>query len=145
MAILVRLSSLRRKKMARRTQVPYIYIQVARLLRPCRGYENGITIDAIAREVYGQDDPHSKQMARLHVGHVRRKIGVPVHSIKPPDGERRYCYLISETEYSRAINDFEKRITGAEKTKEELENERKAVKDRERLERVRRRAEGKKS
>jgi len=125
--------------------VPTKYLQVARLLRPCRGYENGLTIDVIAREIYGLDDPHSKQKARLLVGEVRRNIGVPVFSIKPPDGERKYCYLISETDYSRAINDFEKHISGTEKTKKELEKEREAVKAREKLERVRRKAKVKKS
>ena len=131
--------------MARRGRVPTKYFQVARLLRPCRGYENGLTIDEIAREIYGRNDPHSKQKARLQVGEVRRKIGVPVFSIKPPNDERRYCYLISETEYTRAINDFEKHILGSEKTKEELEKERKSIKERERLERIRREARAEES
>ena len=131
--------------MARRGHVPYIYIQVARLLRPCKGYENGLTIDEIAREVYGRDDAHSKQKARFQVGAVRRIIGVPIYSIKPLDGERRYCYLITETEYSRTIKEFEKHIAGSKKTKEELEQEIKVVKAREKLERIRREAKIKES
>ena len=117
-----------------------MYLQVAKLLGPCKGYEKGKTIDEIALVVYGSDDAHSKQKARLLVHEARRKIGVPVFSIKPPDNKRRYCHLISETEYGRAIRDFERHILGTKDTKEDLKKRREAVKERERLERIRREA-----
>ena len=126
--------------MVRRGRVPAMYLQVAKLLGPCKGYENGMTIDKIALEVYGSDDAHVKQKARLLVHEARRKVGVPVFSIKPPNEERRYCHLISEAEYTRAIKDFELHILGTKETEEDLKKAREAVKERERLEKMRKEA-----
>ena len=126
--------------MKRRGRVPPLYLQVAKFLRPCKGYEKGKTINEIALEVFESDDAHHKQKARLHIHAARRNIGVPVFSIKPPNEERRYCHLISETEYSRVINDFERHILGTEETKKDLKKGREAVKEKERLDRIRKEA-----
>lgn len=124
--------------MAKRGRIPVKYIQVLRLLQPCKGWENGKKIDEIAMAVYGSSDFRHKAMARMLIGVARNAANVQIFSIKPVGTEeRRYCHLLSITEYTKAINDFERHIEGTQNTKEDLEAGRETVEERRRLEEAR--------
>jgi len=113
-------------------------LTIARLLTSCIGWENGITIGEIAREVYGRDTPHTKQKARLLIGSVRRALNIDIFSIKPVgETERRYCHLSTEAEYTKAIDDFIKHIEGSEETKAKLEKAKLTVEAKRKLEVIR--------
>ena len=105
-----------------RGRPPIYMLKVAKLLTKCNGWENGITIDEIAQEIYGKATPHNKQKARLLIGAVRRTLNVDIFSIKTVgETERRYCHLVTEAEYTKVINDFIKHISGSARTKAKLE------------------------
>lgn len=130
--------------MARRGRIPAKYIQVLRLLAPCRGYENGKTIDDIAKAIYeGACDFRSKAMARQLIGAARRAtkrqgFDADIFSIKPVGmSERRYCHLTTVAEYTKAINDFEAHIEGTQKTEQGLEQRRLTIEERRKLEEAR--------
>jgi hypothetical protein len=122
----------------RRGRVPILMLQVARLLRKCDGWDNGITINDVAKALYGNDDFHSKAKARLQIGCVRRALNVDIFSIKPVgESERRYCYLITESEYNRAIENFEKHIQGMKETEEKMKKAKEAIEAKRKLKAVR--------
>jgi hypothetical protein len=119
-----------------------MYMQVLRLLAPCQGYEKGKTINEIAEAIYGRSDFQAKAMSRQLIGAARKAmkrqgISVDICSIKLVGmRERRYCHLTTVTEYTKAINDFERHIEGIKETKEGLESRRKTVEEREKLKEV---------
>ena len=130
------------KKKYRRTsrsgRVPVLMLKVARLLAGCDGWEKGINIDEIARQVYGVATPHTKQKARLLIASVRRTFNVDIFSIKPVGKtEQRYFHLLTESEYTKTIDDFIKHIAGSEKTKKQLEKAKLLVKAKRKLKAVR--------
>ena len=126
------------KSSLRSGRVPVLMLGGARLLTKCDGWENGITIDEIARRTYGRVTPHTKQKARLLIGSVRRTLNIDIFSIKPVGKtERRYCHLVSESEYTKAINNFIKHITGSEKTKRKLEKAKIIIEKRRKLKVIR--------
>lgn len=121
-----------------RGRAPIYMLKVAKLLTRCNGWENGITIDEIAEQIYGKTTPHNKQKARLLIGAVRRTLNVDIFSIKTVgETERRYCHLVTEAEYTKAINDFIKHISGSEKTKAKLEKAKIVIPAKQKLEAVR--------
>ena len=130
--------------MPRRGRLPAKYMEVFRLLAPCQGYERGMTIDEIARAMYGRTDFQAKAKARQLIGYGRRAmrrqgIDVDIFSVKPMGmPERKYCHLTTVVEYTKTIDDFEAHITGAEETQEALERRRKTVEERARLAKARR-------
>lgn len=131
--------------MPRRGRLPSKYMQVLRLLATCKGYERGKTIDEIASAIYdGRTDFQAKAMARQLIGAARRAlrrqgIDVDIYSIKPIGmPERRYCYLTTITEYTKAINDLQSHIEGTQETEETLRHRRETVEERARLEAARR-------
>jgi len=119
-------------------------MDVLRFLRECKGYEKGKTIDDIARTVYGKSDFETKAKTRQLIGAARRAmkregIDVDIYSIKPVGmPERRYCYLTTIVEYTKAIDDFEAHITGTEETQDALERRRETVEERAKLAEARR-------
>lgn len=136
--------------MARRGRIPAKYMEVLRLLAPCQGYENGKTIDDIARAIYeGACDFRSKAIARQLIGAARKAtrrqgINADIFSIKPVGTlERRYCHLTTVVEYTKAINDFETRVEGEQQTEEGLKQRRETVEQRRRLEEARKAKEKK--
>jgi len=44
----------------RRGRVPVLMLKTARLMKSCIGWENGITTDEIAREIYGKNTAHNR-------------------------------------------------------------------------------------
>ena len=128
-----------RRPSPRRGRVPVLMLRAARLLRGSIGWENGLTIGEIARELYGRDTAHNRQKARLIIATARRELRVDIFSIKPVgEIERRYCHLSTATEYTKAINDFIKHIKGSEKTQEKLEETKLTVEAKGRLKAIRR-------
>lgn len=122
----------------RRGRVPVFMLQVARLLTRCKGWENGITINEIAKAVYGNDDFHSRAKARQIIGTLRRVLNVDIFSIKKSgETERRYCHLTEESEYIKAIDNFEKQISGLKETEEDLKKAKEVVKAKRKLKVVR--------
>ena len=127
-----------RQIQSRRGRVPVLMLKTARLLSSCIGWENGLTIGEIAREVYGRDTAHNRQKARLLIGSVRRLLNVDIFSITPVgETERRYCNLSTQAEYTKAINNFIKHIRGSEKTKRKLEKAKLTIEARRRLKAIR--------
>lgn len=107
--------------MAKRGRIPAKYIQVLKLLAPCKGWENGKTIDEIAIAIYGSSDFQRKATARMLIGAARNAANLQIFSIKPVGtDERRYCHLTNVVEYTKAINDFERHIDGTQNTKNDL-------------------------
>jgi len=132
------MSSTTTRMPARRGRVPVFMLQVARLMKRCEGWENGISIDEVARALYGNDDFHSKAKARLLIGSVRRALNVDIFSIKPVgESERRYCYLVSESEYAKAIENFEKHIKGMKETEEKMKKAKAVIEAKRKLKAVR--------
>ena len=126
------------RKTSRSGRVPVLMLKVARLLAGCDGWAKGISIDEIARQVYGVVTAHTKQKARLLIGSVRRTFNVDIFSIKPVGKtEQRYFHLATESEYTKAIDDFIKHIAGSEKTRRKLEKAKLLVKAKRRLKAVR--------
>ena len=128
--------------MPKRGRVPNKYFQVLKLLEPCQGYENGKTIDDIARAMYNDaSDFHAKAMARQLIGGARkltRKIGIKADIASINVGnERRYCHLSTVAEYGKAINAFEAHIDGTKKTNKDLTQLRDTIDERRRLEEAR--------
>jgi hypothetical protein len=118
----------------RRGRTPVKTILVARLLSKCIGWENGITIDEIARAIYGRADFHSKAKARQLIGSVRSALNVDIFSTKPVGRpERRYFHHNTVDEYNKAIDNFEKQITGLRETEKKLEIRKKTAEARRRL------------
>lgn len=131
--------------MPRRGRLPSKYMQVLRLLGTCKGYERGKTIDEIASAIYdGRADFQAKAMARQLIGAARRAmrrqgIDVDIYSIKPIGmPERRYCYLTTVAEYTKAINDLQSHIEGTQETEEAIRRRRETIEERARLEEARR-------
>lgn len=127
--------------MAKRGRVPAKYIQVLKMLAPCKGWENGKNIDEIAMAIYGNKDFQCKAMARQLIGAARNAANVQIFSIKPVGtDERRYCHLTNVVEYTKAINDFARHIEGSENTKRDLEEGRQTIEQRKLLEETRKQA-----
>jgi hypothetical protein len=132
------MSSSRAQIVARKGRVPVYMLRVARLLTPCEGWENGITINEIANAVYGNDDFHSRAKARQIIGSLRRVLNVDTFSIKKSgETERRYCHLKAESEYTKAIDDFEKQINGLKETEKDLKKGKEAIEAKRKLKAVR--------
>lgn len=130
--------------MARRGRIPLKYMQVLRLLEPCHGYENGRTIDDLAKAMYnGKSDFQTKAMTRQLIIGARkfaRKLGInaDIASIQLiGTSERRYCHLSNVAEYTKAINDLAIHIQGTEKTRKQFEQQEKTIEERKKLEEMR--------
>jgi len=130
--------------MARRGRIPAKYMRILRLLAPCQGYDRGKTIDDIAIAIYGSSDFRSKAMARMLIGAARKVtkqqgFNADIFSIKLVGmSERRYCHLTTVSEYTKAINDFQAHIEGAQETEQGLEQRRLTIEERRKLEEARR-------
>lgn len=128
----------------RRGRIPTKYMQALEFLKSAKGYENGKTISEIASHLYGgRTDFQAKAMARQIIGAARRAMkergfNVDIFSIKPVGmPERRYCYLVTSAEYTKAINDLQSHIEGTAETEEELRRRRATTEERARLEEAR--------
>lgn len=56
---------------------------------------------------------------------------------KSGETERRYCHLKAESEYTKAIDDLEKQISGLRETKKDLKKGKEAVEAKRKLRAVR--------
>jgi hypothetical protein len=131
--------------MARRGRTPIKYMQVLRLLEPCQGYENGKTIDDLAKAMYkGKSDFQTKAMTRqLIIGarkFARSLVGTDadIASIQlVGTSQRKYCHLSNVAEYRKAINDLAIHIIGTDKTKKQFEKHEETIEERKKLEEMR--------
>lgn len=88
-------------------------------LKYSKSYDDGKTIDSIARELYGETTPHTKMKARTQIHYLRKRLSAelkerygvnvvhPLFSSKPiANAERRYFIHFNKDDIDRVDKFF---------------------------------------